>query len=65
MRGGSIGGPWSWQEIICPICFVELAEQQDVGRRWRLDAQVVLAPLETTTPDGWIWDEATGLWGNR
>ena len=65
MRNGSIAGDWNWQEIICPLCFVELGDEQDIGRGWRVDAKVVLAPLETVTPDGWIWDEATGRWGNK
>jgi hypothetical protein len=65
MREGSIAGPWRWHEIICPLCFVELGEQQDIGRGWRLDAKEVLVPLETVTPSGRIWDESKGLWGNK
>lgn len=33
MRDGSIDGQWKWNEIICPICFIELAREKGYKRR--------------------------------
>lgn len=62
MRGGSINGPWQWDEIVCPICFAELAEAAGIANVWRLTARFVHVELETVTPSGRVWDDETQLW---
>lgn len=62
MRGGSINGIPLFNDCVCPICFVLLAEEQGIASRWRLHAERVAVPLETVTPTGRIWDEKTWLW---
>jgi hypothetical protein len=62
MRGGSIEGTERWQGIVCPTCFMVLAENAGVAFQWRLDARDVRVELETTTPSGMVWDAATDLW---
>jgi len=62
MRGGSINGPWEFHEIICPTCFMVLAEERGVARTWRLTAEVVTADLEIVTPSGRVWNEESDLW---
>lgn len=62
MRGGSINGPWEFGEIICPTCFMVLAEERGIASGWWLHAQVVHVELETVTPSGRVWDEALNLW---
>jgi len=62
MRGGDINGPWRWDEIICPTCFVVLAEEQGIAANWRLSAQKVNVPLSTTTPSGRVWDTDSWTW---
>lgn len=62
MRGGSIDGPWEFGEIVCPTCFCVLAEERGVAADWRLDAQVYLVNVETTTPSGRVWDAMQWLW---
>lgn len=63
MRGGSIDGPWHYDEIICVRCFIELAEAAGIADGWRLTATSVHVPLETTTPTGRVWDEGAFRWG--
>lgn len=62
MRGGSIDGAWEFDELICPTCFMVLAEERGVAEAWRLDARVVHVDLELTTPSGRTWDAETDLW---
>lgn len=62
MRGGSIDGPWEFDELICPTCFCALAEERGVASVWRIDAREVHVELETTTPSGRVWDAETDLW---
>jgi hypothetical protein len=62
MRGGDINGPWKWNEIICPTCFMVLAEGAGIAERWRLDARTVKVELATTTPSGRVWDPERDLW---
>lgn len=62
MRGGSIDGPWRYEEIICPTCFVVLAQEAGVADGWRLSAENVRVQLETTTPSGRVWNPDTWLW---
>lgn len=62
MRDGDIDGPWQWDEIICPLCFMELAEDKGIAHGWRLDATDVLVELKTTTPSGRVWDPTVDLW---
>lgn len=64
MRGGSIDGPWQWDEIICPVCFVQLAEAAGMASSWRLYAERVNVELETVTPSGRAWNPDTWLWGD-
>jgi len=62
MRGGSINGEWQWDEIICPICFVMLAEEAGIADFWVLSAERVHVELETVTPGGSVWDETIQRW---
>lgn len=63
MRGGSIDGPWQWNEIICPLCFAELAEAAGaVGGSWRFSPDRVLVEIETVDPSGRVWNPDTWLW---
>lgn len=62
MRGGSINGIEDFDGIICPGCFTQLGEARGVAKVWRLWAETVLVDLETVTPSGRVWDEATQLW---
>jgi len=62
MRGGSINGEEEYSGIVCPTCFMVLAEERGVGEAWRLDARVVHVELELTTPSGRVWDAEADLW---
>lgn len=62
MRDGSIDGEWKYNEIICPLCFAELAEEQGIATDWRVDARTVNVELETVTPSGRVWNDETWLW---
>lgn len=62
MRGGSINGEWEYDELICPTCFAELAEERGIASAWRLAAGVVNVELETVTPSGRVWDASQWLW---
>lgn len=64
MRGGSINGREQWGGIVCPICFVALAEEQGIATEWRLTANRVRAKLETVTPSGRTWDPGTWRWAD-
>lgn len=62
MRGGSINGVAPWSGIVCPTCFVQLAEAAGVASMWRLSAEKVNVELETVTPSGRVWNPDTWLW---
>lgn len=62
MRGGSINGDEPHDGIVCPVCFAAMAYVQGVATRWRLSAEDVRGELETVTPSGRVWNDATHLW---
>ena len=63
MRGGSINGVERYG-VVCPSCFVLLAEERGVlATGWRLTASnLEMLPLETVTPSGRVWNPVTWLW---
>lgn len=65
MRFGDINGSpddlESRHGVICPTCFVVLAEEAGVASRWRLYAMRVDVPLQTVTPSGRVWNEQTWM----
>lgn len=65
MRDGDINGPWKYNEIICPVCFAQLAEEQGIASFWRFYAERVHVELATTTPSGRVWNPQTWLWEDR
>lgn len=48
-----------WDGIVCPTCFMVLAEEAGIAEIWRLYAERVHRPLQTVTPSGRIWNEQT------
>lgn len=63
MRGGSIDGPWEFGELICPTCFIVLAEERGVAfAPWWIDSGSVQVELELITPSGRVWDAVRRLW---
>jgi hypothetical protein len=62
MRDGSINGVEQFGGIVCLGCFAQLAEGWGVAGHWYLSARKVYVGLETVTPSGRVWDEATQLW---
>lgn len=62
MRGGDINGPELHDGIVCPACFVYLAEQGNIATGWRLVPTAVHTPLQTITPSGRVWDGEKWLW---
>lgn len=63
MRGGDInGGPEPHGGIVCPTCFMILAEEAGVADTWVLRATNVHTELQTVTPSGRIWNDAKMLW---
>ena len=62
MRGGSISGQDECDGIVCPTCFAQLAEAEDLAQRWRFYPESVTPDLETVTPDGRVWDDEAWLW---
>ncbi|GAA0738601.1 hypothetical protein Drose_04375 [Dactylosporangium roseum] len=62
MRGGSINGEEEFDGIVCPPCFARLAEERGIAELWRFSAGRVHVELETVTPSGRTWDDATWLW---
>jgi hypothetical protein len=62
MRGGCINGTWEFGEMICANCFMELAEDRGVADTFRVSADNVRVPLQTTTPSGRVWDERSNMW---
>lgn len=62
MRGGSINGIEAIS-VVCPSCFVLLAEERTTGATmWRFEAVDITAELETVTPTGRVWNPKTWLW---
>jgi len=61
MRGGDINGAETCG-IICPTCFMVLAEEQGVAELWRLTAERIHVALQTVTPSGRVWDDQTFRW---
>lgn len=65
IRGGSINGDELHDGIVCPMCFVLMAQDQGVVGRsgaWELTATDVRVELETVTPSGRVWNPDTWLW---
>lgn len=59
--GGVIDGKEMYNGIICPGCFIELAERMGIVTSWRLYAEDVKVPLQTVTPSGRVWNEQTWM----
>lgn len=62
MRGGDINGTELHGGIVCPTCFAVLAEAAGVAELWQLAPTKVHVELQTVTPSGRVWDEATWMW---
>lgn len=62
MRGGHIGGQELHRGVVCPSCFMAEAERQGIAINWRVTAATITRPLQTTLPDGRVWDETSFLW---
>ncbi len=62
MRGGCINGEPIFGDMVCAACFITLAEERGVAARFRLTAEIVNVPLQTTTPSGRVWDDEEFLW---
>src|SRR6187549_3921204 len=62
MRGGDINGNWQFDEIICPTCFMILAEKAGIATGFRVVATQVKKDLQTVTPSGRVWDEKEWMW---
>lgn len=62
MRGGDINGPGRYGDIICPTCFVVLAEAAGIASSWRIAAMEIHVPLKYETPSGRTWNHQTWLW---
>lgn len=65
MRGGDINGVELHGGVVCPSCFAALAEEAGVAQSWRFTAEVIHAELQTVTPSGRVWNDATWLWEDR
>lgn len=65
MRGGCINGPPEYGDMVCAACFMVLAEAKGVASLFRVSAERVTAPLQTITPTGRVWDEASQLWSEQ
>ena len=64
MRGGSINGVEEFG-VVCPTCFVVLAEERGIASFWRLSAERVYVELETVTPSGRVWNEQTWMFDEQ
>lgn len=62
IRGGSIDGEPEFGDMVCAACFMDLAEEKGIANQFRVTADKVNVPLETTTPSGRVWDDETWLW---
>lgn len=61
MRGDDINGSEMFDGIVCPTCFMVLAQDAGVAHLWYLTAEA-LVPLTLITPSGRVWDDAVGMW---
>lgn len=62
MRDDDIDGEWKWNEIICPMCFVGLAEQKGVKGNWNFAPNTMTEGLIEVTPTGRVWNSKTWMW---
>lgn len=62
IRGGSIDGEPKYGDMVCPTCFMQLAEEQGIASHFRVTADEVNVELEMVTPSGRAWDEESALW---
>lgn len=62
MRAGDINSAEIYDGIVCPTCFIQLAEERGVGSWWRVHAEQIHKPLETSTSSGRVWDSETWMW---
>lgn len=60
VRGGGINGDEVFQ-VLCPCCFMDLAEEQGVAGHWRLYAVDVHEELQTVTPSGRVFNDQTWM----
>lgn len=65
MRGGNIHGDEIFDGIVCPTCFMVLAERYGIAELWRLSATRVHRTLQTVTPSGRVWNEQTWKFEHR
>lgn len=56
------GGPEKFSGIVCPGCFVQLAQEAGIAEIWRLYTPDPQIKLELTDREGWIWDQDTWLY---
>lgn len=61
MRGGDINGAEPYRGIVCPPCFIRLAEAAGIATGWRLYAATVFRHLQTVTPSGRVWNPETWM----
>lgn len=64
MRSGDINNSEIHNGIVCPTCFAILAEEEGIATHWRLYAERVNVPLQTTTPSGRVWNNETWMFEN-
>jgi hypothetical protein len=62
VRGNDIGGEAIFSDMLCPNCFVFVAEMAGVADGWTLTARNVHVPLQTHTADGRVWSDEQQLW---
>lgn len=62
MRGGCIDGEQLFDDMVCAACFMVLATEKGIAAIFRVEAVLVNAPLQTTTPSGRVWSDSRGLW---
>lgn len=63
MRAGDINHPGAepYRGIVCPTCFMLLAEKAGVATSWRVYGATVFRHLQTVTPEGRVWNPQTWL----
>lgn len=61
IRSGDINNSEIHNGIVCPTCFAILAEEEGIATHWRLYAERVNTPLQTTTPSGRVWNNETWM----
>ena len=63
MRGGDINADHEpFDGIVCPLCFIALAQEKGIADFWWLDAQFTNVPLQTVTPSGRVWNRTTFMY---